>query len=54
VLSVPASALIFDAKGPSVATAGPDNRVAVKPIVIARDLGATIEIRSGRVRPRHG
>jgi RND family efflux transporter MFP subunit len=46
-LSVPASALIFDAKGPSVATVGADNRVAVKSITIARDLGSTIEIGSG-------
>jgi RND family efflux transporter MFP subunit len=46
-LSVPASALIFDAKGLSVATVGADNRVAVKPVSIARDLGSTIEIGSG-------
>jgi len=47
VLSVPASALIFDAKGLSVATVGADNRVTVKPVTIARDLGKTIEINSG-------
>jgi len=47
VLSVPASALIFDAKGLSVATVGTDNRVTVKPVSIARDLGKTIEISSG-------
>jgi RND family efflux transporter MFP subunit len=46
-LSLPASALIFDAKGLSVATVGNDNRVTVKPVTIARDLGKTIEIRSG-------
>ena len=47
VLSIPASALIFDSKGLSVATVGGDNRVTVKPVTIARDLGKTIEIRSG-------
>jgi RND family efflux transporter MFP subunit len=46
-LSVPSSALIFDSKGLSVATVGADNRVAVKPVTIARDLGSTIEIASG-------
>jgi len=47
VVSVPASALIFNAKGLSVATVGADNRVAVKPVVIARDLGKVIELGSG-------
>ncbi|HEY2395730.1 MAG TPA: efflux RND transporter periplasmic adaptor subunit [Rudaea sp.] len=46
-LSVPASALIFDAKGLSVATVGNDNRVTVKPVRIARDLGSKIEIGAG-------
>jgi RND family efflux transporter MFP subunit len=46
-LSIPASALIFDAKGLSVATVGADNRVAVKAVRIARDLGSKIEIASG-------
>ena len=47
VLSIPASALIFDSKGLSVATVGSDNRVTVKPVMVARDLGKTIEIRTG-------
>lgn len=47
VLSIPASALIFDSKGLSVATVGNDNRVTVKPVMVARDLGKTIEIRTG-------
>lgn len=47
VLSVPASALIFDSKGLSVATVGADNRVTIKPVSIARDLGKTIEINKG-------
>ena len=47
VLSLPPSALIFDAKGLSVATVGADNRVSLKPVTIARDLGKTVEIGSG-------
>lgn len=46
-LSVPSSALIFDAKGLSVATVGADNRVAIKTVTIARDLGSVIEVGSG-------
>jgi len=46
-LSVPSSALIFDAKGLSLATVGADNRVTLKAVTIARDLGSTIEIGSG-------
>ena len=46
-LSLPASALIFDAKGLSVATVGADNRVVLKPVTISRDLGKLIEIGSG-------
>jgi len=47
VLSVPSSALMFDARGLSVATVGSDNRVIVKPVTIERDLGSVIEIASG-------
>lgn len=47
VLSVPSSALIFDAKGLSVATVEAGNRVVMKPVSIARDLGAVIELASG-------
>ena len=46
-LSVPASALIFAAKGLAVATVGSDNRVILKTVTIARDLGRIIEIGSG-------
>jgi len=48
-LTVPASALIFDSRGARVATVGPDNRVALKTVTIARDLGDVIEISSGLV-----
>jgi RND family efflux transporter MFP subunit len=47
VLSVPASALIFDAKGLSIATVDSGNRVLLKPVSIERDLGAVVEIASG-------
>jgi RND family efflux transporter MFP subunit len=47
VLSVPSSALIFDAKGLSVATVDANNRVVLKPVSIERDLGAVVELASG-------
>ena len=47
LLSVPGSALIFDAKGLSVATIDADNKVVIKPVTIARDLGKVVEIGSG-------
>jgi RND family efflux transporter MFP subunit len=47
VLRVPSSALIFDAKGLSIATVGADNHVLIKPVSIERDLGAVVEIASG-------
>lgn len=46
-IHVPASALIFDQGGLRVATVGPDDRVVLKPITIARDLGREVEIGSG-------
>ena len=47
VLTVPSSALIFDAKGLSVATVQTDNRVLLKPVSIERDLGTIVELASG-------
>ena len=47
VLSVPSSAVIFDAKGLSVATVTADHRVVLKPVSIERDLGAVVELASG-------
>ncbi len=46
-LRVPSSALIFDAKGLSIATVDADNHVLVKPVSIARDLGTVVELASG-------
>ena len=50
VLRVPSSALIFDAKGLSIATVDASNRVLLKPVSIARDLGAVVEVSSGLSR----
>ena len=47
VLRVPASALIFDRNGLYVATLDTQSRVVLKPVTIARDHGATIEIATG-------
>jgi RND family efflux transporter MFP subunit len=47
VLRVPSSALIFNAKGLSIATVDADNRVLIKPVSLERDLGAVVEIASG-------
>jgi membrane fusion protein, multidrug efflux system len=46
-LTIPPSALIFDKAGLRVATLDAANRVALKPVTVARDLGALIEISSG-------
>jgi RND family efflux transporter MFP subunit len=46
-IHVPASALIFDQRGMRVATVGPDDRVILKPVTIARDLGKEVEIATG-------
>lgn len=46
-LSIPASALIFDAKGLSVATVDAGNHVQIRHVTIARDMGATLEISAG-------
>jgi len=47
VLSVPSSALIFDAKGLSIATVDSHDRVVIKPVSLERDLGPVVEIASG-------
>jgi membrane fusion protein (multidrug efflux system) len=44
---IPVSALIFDQRGLRVATVDGQNRVKLKTVTIARDLGAAIEIGSG-------
>jgi RND family efflux transporter MFP subunit len=47
VLSVPSSALIFNAQGLSVATVDAHNRVLLKPVAVARDQGSTIQLSAG-------
>ncbi|WP_417763921.1 efflux RND transporter periplasmic adaptor subunit [Shewanella sp.] len=47
VLTIPASALMFNSKGLTVATVTANNSVVIKPVTIARDLGRNIEIESG-------
>jgi RND family efflux transporter MFP subunit len=47
VLSVPGSAVIFDARGLSIATVGADNRVVIKPVSIERDQGTVVQLASG-------
>jgi RND family efflux transporter MFP subunit len=47
LLSIPSSALIFDAKGLSVATVDASNHVLMKPVSIVRDLGTVVETASG-------
>jgi RND family efflux transporter MFP subunit len=46
-ITVPSSALIFDAKGLSVATVDANNRVQLKTVTLTRDLGAVLEIATG-------
>ncbi|MCC2682516.1 MAG: transporter subunit [Nitrosospira multiformis] len=46
-ISVPASALIFNKTGLSVATIGLDDRVVLKPVMIMRDLGKLVELSAG-------
>jgi RND family efflux transporter MFP subunit len=46
-INVPASALIFNQRGLSVATVGAADRVVLKTVTISRDLGNEIEIASG-------
>ncbi|HEX3506475.1 MAG TPA: efflux RND transporter periplasmic adaptor subunit [Xanthobacteraceae bacterium] len=46
-INVPASALIFDRSGMHVATVNSENRVVLKDVLIARDLGKEVEISKG-------
>jgi RND family efflux transporter MFP subunit len=46
-LRVPASALMFRAGGMTAAVVGPDGRVVMKPVTVARDLGNAVEIATG-------
>lgn len=46
-LSIPSSALLFDKNGLRVATLDHDDKVVLKQVTIARDMGQTIEIGTG-------
>jgi hypothetical protein len=46
-LSIPGSALIFDKTGLRVATVDRQQRIVLKQVTIARDLGKVVEIDSG-------
>lgn len=47
VLVIPPSALLFGKAGPRVAVVNADHQVMLKPVTIARDLGASVEIATG-------
>jgi len=50
VLTVPASALIFNQNGLRVATVSADNHILMKRVKVARDLGTTVELDAGLAR----
>ncbi|MEI9890601.1 MAG: hypothetical protein WDN45_08395 [Caulobacteraceae bacterium] len=47
VARIPASALITGEHGAQVAAVGPDGKVVMRKVTVARDLGATIDLASG-------
>jgi RND family efflux transporter MFP subunit len=49
-LSLPGSAILYGSKGPAVAVVDGGNRVAVKPVTIARDEGNRVVISTGIAR----
>jgi membrane fusion protein (multidrug efflux system) len=46
-LRVPASAVVFDARGTQLAIVGADHKVQLRPVLLGRDFGSEIEIASG-------
>lgn len=46
-INVPASALIFNKNGTQVAVVGRDNRIVLRQVTVARDLGSEVELASG-------
>ena len=46
-LSVPLTALVFGAQGMQVAALDADDKVALKPVIVGRNLGNRVEIESG-------
>jgi len=46
-ITVPANALLFRAEGPRAAVIGQDDKARLRPVIIGRDFGTTVEILSG-------
>lgn len=46
-MMLPATSLLFRKEGLQVATVGPDNKVVLKSVVMGRDMGKSVVIRSG-------
>jgi RND family efflux transporter MFP subunit len=46
-LSVPSSAMLFRSEGPCLAVVGSGDRIELRPIVIGRDFGTSLEILQG-------
>ncbi|CAN5221259.1 triclosan efflux RND transporter adaptor protein TriA [soil metagenome] len=46
-ITLPGSAILYGNDGPTVAVVGEGNRVTVKPVTIARDEGATVQLSGG-------
>jgi multidrug efflux pump subunit AcrA (membrane-fusion protein) len=44
---IPATAMIFNAKGTQVMLVGPDNKLHVQVVVVGRDFGDTLDIQAG-------
>ena len=47
VARIPSSALINDQKGAHVVMVGPDHKIVMRPVTVARDFGQTVEIAKG-------
>jgi RND family efflux transporter MFP subunit len=46
-VTVPVNAMLFRSEGPRVAVVGPDNVVQLRPIIIGKDYGQTLEVLGG-------
>jgi hypothetical protein len=46
-LTVPVNAMLFRAEGAQVAVVGPDHKVQLRPLVIGRDYGTSLEVLGG-------
>jgi membrane fusion protein, multidrug efflux system len=46
-VTIPVNAMIFRHEGAQLAVVGPDNKIQIRPIIIGRDYGTTLEILGG-------